>query len=161
MAAKNEAAALVQTATGGRGQPNVAATIRSNSLSSIVTLPSAAMQAVTAVMTARFTAGLPWASWPKRRPGPQAALFPRQYGRIPRRCSRRPERPLGIPRLALAGVGQRGKDQAGRLGNRRWPIADCRRLLQPEVDVEVAEEHYAEAVFEQVDAGVRRHQCLD
>ncbi len=49
---------LVAVATGGTGHPSAAAIARRSSLSSSVTLPSAAIQAVTAVSTFRFTLGL-------------------------------------------------------------------------------------------------------
>ena len=53
---------MTATGTGGSGQESAAATARSNSFSTTVILPSAAMHATTACKMLRFTAGLDWAS---------------------------------------------------------------------------------------------------
>ena len=118
------------------------------------------MQAVTAAMMSRFSLGLAWASsrrGPRRKRrnvhccrGRQSAGCPGRLGRAGLKC------PLDVLRAALADVGQRGQHDRGRLGDRvDRPIADRRRFFQPEMDVQVAEQHRAERVLEQVDLAVR------
>ena len=150
-------------ATGGTGQASTAAMARRSSPSSTVTWPSAVMQAATPAITARLTFGLAWANSASARSkfckvhcsaGTRTACPSKFCAGL--KC------PLDVRRLLLPDVGQRREDDGRRLGNRiDRPIADRRRLSEPEGDVQVAEQHRAETVFEQVNPAVRAHQGID
>ena len=146
------------------GQASTAAMARKSSPSSTVTWPSAVMQAATPAITARLTFGLAWAnSASARSKSCKRTLLGGDENGLPEQVLRPGlKRPLDVRRLLLSDVGQRREDDGRRLGNRiDRPIADRRRFSEPEGDVQVAEQHRAETVFEEVHPAVRAHQGID
>ena len=147
------------------GQPNAAEIARNNSLSSSVTWPSAAMQAVTAVDDPPLDAGAGLGQLGQRGiegSGAYIAGFAASAAWPDRLCTPVSKRPLNVFRLLLADIGQRGKDDGRRLGNRAdGLITDRRRLLQSKMDVQIPKQHGPQTVLEQIDLAVGFHQRLD
>ena len=103
-------------AIGGTGQANAAAMVRSSRFSSRVTLPSAAIEAVTAVMICRLTLGLAWANSARAASKARSVHCCRgSHGGLAQEVPGAGlERPLDLVRLLLAEVGQRGEDDRRR-----------------------------------------------